>query len=209
MIHLEDLVAPRNEAPNPFRLSSAGKCARRLAYALHYPGEVPPVEPRVVAIFELGSLIHDWLRGKLTALYGERFHSVERTVELEVDPDFKVPGHVDGILETESGPVLLDIKSASDKSAQNMFSNGVPYEYVAQVNAYLEATGIERGALVVYNKNTSELFTLPVDRDPAVVAQVKERFRAVRCSTPEQLPEREHEASSFACRYCPFQQRCW
>ncbi|MGK0619546.1 PD-(D/E)XK nuclease family protein [Meiothermus cerbereus] len=209
MIQIEDLVPPREKAPNPFRLSSAGKCARRLAYELHYPGEVPPVEPRVVAIFELGSLIHDWLREKLAALYGERFHSVERAVELEVDPGFAVPGRIDGILETESGPVLLDIKSASDKSAQSMSSNGVPYDYVAQVNAYLEATGLQKGLLVVYNKNTSEITTLPVDHDPAVVAQVKERFRAVRCSTPEQLPEREYETDSFACRYCPFRGRCW
>ncbi|ADH65357.1 hypothetical protein Mesil_3564 (plasmid) [Allomeiothermus silvanus DSM 9946] len=209
MVNLESLIAPRDEAPNPFRLSAAGKCARRLGYELHYPQEVPPVEPRVVAIFELGSLIHDWMRGKLSALYGERFHSVERPVELEVEPGFAVPGHIDGILETEEGPLLLDIKSASDKSAQNMSSNGAPYEYRAQVNAYLEATGLQKGALVVYNKNTSEVTTLPVDHDPTVVAQIKERFRAVRHSTPEQLPEREHEASSFACRYCPFRGRCW
>lgn len=209
MIHLEDLVAPRDAAPNPFRLSSAGKCARRLACELHFPQDVPAVEPRVVAIFELGSLIHDWLREKLAALYGERFHSVERAVELEVDPDFKVPGHVDGILETGSGPVLLDIKSASDKSAQNMSSNGAPYEYRAQVNAYLEATGLKKGALVVYNKNTSEITHLPVVHDPKVVQEVKERFRAVRRSTPEHLPEREHPAGSFTCRYCPFRERCW
>jgi CRISPR/Cas system-associated exonuclease Cas4 (RecB family) len=209
MVNLENLVAPRDEAPNPFRLSSAGKCARRLAYELHYPEELPKVEPRVVAIFELGSLIHDWLREKLAAQHGERFHSVEKPVELEVDPGFVVSGHVDGILETQEGPVLLDIKSASDRSARNMVSWGVPYDYRAQVNAYLEATGIRKGALVVYNKNTSEITTLPVDHDPTVVAQVRERFRKVRRSTPESLPPREHIFESQACRYCPFQERCW
>jgi len=209
MIRLEDLVAPRDEVPNPFRLSAAGKCARRLAYELHHPGELPAVEPRVVAIFELGSLIHDWMRGKLKSLYGEGFHSVEKPVELEVEPGFTVPGHIDGVLETAEGPLLLDIKSASDKSAQIMVNSGIPYEYRAQVNAYLEATGIRKGALVVYNKNTSEITTLPVNYDPEVVEQVKKRFRAVRRSSPEELPEREHHHDSFACRYCPFRGRCW
>jgi CRISPR/Cas system-associated exonuclease Cas4 (RecB family) len=209
MIHLEDLVTPRKETPNPFRLSSAGKCARRLAYELHYPEELPAVEPRVVAIFELGSLIHDWMREKLKNLYGEGFHSIEKAVELEVEPGFTVPGHIDGVLESAEGPLLLDIKSASDKSAQIMVNSGMPYDYRAQVNAYLEATGIRRGALVVYNKNTSEITTLPVDYDPVVVAEVRERFRKVRGSTPKELPEREHEHDSFACRYCPFKGRCW
>lgn len=167
------------------------------------------MEPRVVAIFELGSLIHDWMREKLKNLHGEGFHSVEKPVELEVEPGFTVPGHIDGVLETDQGPLLLDIKSASDKSAQMMVNSGIPYDYRAQVNAYLEATGIRKGALVVYNKNTSEITTLPVDYDPAVVTQVRERFQAVRRSTPEELPEREHDRDSFACRYCPFKGRCW
>jgi len=208
MVNLESLIAPRDEAPNPFRLSAAGKCARQMAYERHYPEELPPVEPRVVAIFELGSLIHDWLREKLLAVHGEGFHSIEKPVELEVEPGFTVPGHIDGVLEAPDGPVLLDIKSASDRSARSMVGY-VPYKYRAQVNAYLEATGLRRGALVVYNKNTSEITTLPVDYDPEVVEQVKRRFRAVRDSTPESLPPREHIFESQECRYCPFRERCW
>jgi RecB family exonuclease len=201
--------AAAREPGSPLRLSASGKCARYLAYWLHFPELIPPPTPRGLAIFELGQAVHDWVRGYLAAAFGERFHSVEREVELEVAPGLRVRGHTDGILETGEGPLLLDIKTASARSAQRMHEQGVPYEYRAQLNAYLEASGLERGALLVYVKDTSEMFELPVRRDPAVVEQVRRRFLKVAQSTPQALPEREYARQSLACAWCPLQTRCW
>ncbi len=195
--------------PSPYSLSQSGKCVRMLAYMRHFPELMAPMTPRGLAIFELGHRIHDWVREKLTAAYGDNFHSIEKRVELEVTPELRVPGHIDGIVEDESGPVLLDIKSANNDSFARMVEYGPPYDYRAQVNAYLEATGLDQGVLLLYNKNTSDMRCLPVQRNDIIVEQVKRRFQAVAESAPDNLPEREHEKSSYACTYCPYRSRCW
>lgn len=206
---LMEAIAHRQEGDyNPFRLSSAGKCARQMAYGLHYPHLLPPVDHNLAARLALGHLIHGYLQAKLSEAYGERFHSVEAPVYLDTG-EVQVPGHIDGIVEEEDGPVIVDIKTASRWSAKRMLEGEIPYAYVAQVNAYMEAVGIDRGALLVYVKDTSDLFSVGLERDPEVVEKVKWRFNAVLNSTPESLPPREREKGSWECEGCPFRLMCW
>ena len=231
-------------SPVPLRLSAAGHCGRKLVYGMHFPEEGEELSSRAVSVFDLGHLIHDAER--------QRIQEVARLVREEervtfvveklapvgtpvaeavahqcVEEDgwlhLHVPGHIDGVLELADGPALLDIKSTSTRSFTEKIKEGPGYEYSAQLNAYMDATGIHRAWLWLYNKETSHRATVPVPYDPRIVEEVKARFRRAALSTPEELPPREHapkqelrkgqptgrEYLPWQCAYCAFVQLCW
>lgn len=208
------------ETSNLLRLSAAGKCQRALAYSLHYKNPVVRTH-RGVAVTLLGHVIHELERSIIKQV--APLHSEEKEVWFRVDDQHRIKGHIDGILETEEGPVILDIKTANAKSFAEMLKNGPRDDYVAQVNAYMEATGVRKAYLWLYNKDTSTRAVLPVVYSPLVVEKVRSRFRNALYSTKDNLPEREYEPQQeirkgqptgrlylpWQCSYCPFVSLCW
>ena len=221
---LEFLFSTEREPrkPNPFRLSSSGKCTRRLAFEKLFPDEKEDVSTRAYNVFLLGDVLHEldrYLIGQVTEL-----HSMEKEVKFFVDDEVGyVTGHTDGIVELVDGPIVLDVKTAATASFTRMAQEGPPPDYVAQLNAYMDALGIHRAALWVYDKNVSQRMVLPIEYDPSVVQAVRERFRMVWEATPDNLPPREYEPQAemrrkkptgreylpWQCSYCPFVTRCW
>lgn len=202
------------------RLSAGGKCQRAIAYSLHYEVPSSPTH-RFIAVTLLGHVIHDLERSLIKQV--APLHSEEKEVWFRVDEKHSIKGHIDGILETEEGSVILDIKTANAKSFTEMVKNGPREDYIAQVNAYMDATGVHKAYLWLYNKDTSHRAVLPVVYDPKVVEKVRSRFRNALYSTPDNLPEREYEPQQeirkgqptdrlylpWQCSYCPFVGLCW
>lgn len=208
--------------PNPMRLSSSGKCARAMAYTKLVPDEIPPISSRGYNIFMLGDILHESERALIAQVAPLDWQ--ERVVELYVDEEVgSVKGHCDGRVQLADGYALIDVKTASDSSYSRMVSQGLPEDYVAQLNAYMAATGVHRAFIWAYNKNTSERAILPVLYDEQIVADVKERFRGVHGATLDNLPPRAFEPQDemrqrkptgrqylyWKCCYCDFTERCW
>lgn len=208
--------------PNPFRLSSSGRCVRELAYKKLVPEEIKPPDIRAYNIFMLGDILHESERALIQKVAPLDWQ--EKVVRFYVDEEVGyVEGHCDGRLELAGGHVLLDVKTAGDSGFSRMMREGVGYEYRAQLNAYMDATGIHQSVIWAYNKNTSERAVLPVSYEPALVEEVRERFRAVHAATLDSLPPRPYEPRAemrqrrptgreylhFKCAYCPVVQRCW
>jgi hypothetical protein len=213
-------VATEESEYNYLRLSSSGKCQRAIAYSLHYP--IPAsTGHRGVSVLLLGHVLHDLERGLIKKV--APLHSEEMRVELDVGEGYRVPGHIDGVVDTAEGPFIIDIKTANTKSFNDMARNGPRDDYVAQLNAYMEATGIKQAFLWLYNKDTSHRMVLPVAYDEEVVKRVKTRFLNALKSTPDSLPEREYGPQEeirnkkptgrlylpWQCSYCAFVQMCW
>lgn len=213
-------TAAEESEHNYLRLSASGKCQRAIAYSLHYPLPIN-ANHRGVSVLLLGHILHDLERSFIRKV--APLHSEERRVELDVGEGFRVPGHIDGIIETVEGPFILDIKTANTKSFNDMVKNGPREDYVAQVNAYMAATGIKQAFLWLYNKDTSHRAVLPIVYSEEVVERVKTRFLSALKSTPDSLPEREYSPQEeirnkrptgrqylpWQCSYCPFVQLCW
>jgi hypothetical protein len=213
-------IAAEKSEYNYLRLSSSGKCQRAIAYSLHYP--IPAsTGHRGVSVLLLGHVLHDLERGLIKKV--APLHSEEMRVELDVGEGYRVPGHIDGVVDTAEGPFIIDIKTANTKSFNDMARNGPRDDYVAQLNAYMEATGIKQAFLWLYNKDTSHRMVLPVAYDEEVVKRVKTRFLNALKSTPDSLPEREYGPQEeirnkkptgrlylpWQCSYCAFVQMCW
>lgn len=238
------LVETEQTQGSSLRLSSAGTCARKLAWANHLWEEIPPISSRAASIFALGHLLHDAERDlirEVAPLVREeervylkipdltqdlhQLHPIvhPQTVRNGNGYTLMVPGHVDGVLEFDDGPVLVDIKTTSTRSFGEMVKEGPSYEYRAQLNAYMEATGIHQAWLWLYNKETSHRAAVPVPYDPRIVEEVKARFRRAALATPDNPPPREYapkqelrkkeptgrEYLPWQCSYCSFTSRCW
>lgn len=213
-------IAAEESEYNYVRLSSSGKCQRAIAYSLHYP--IPASTGyRGVSVLLLGHVLHDLERSLIKKV--APLHSEEMRVELDVGDGYRVPGHIDGVVDTAEGPFIIDIKTANTKSFNDMARNGPRDDYVAQVNAYMEAVGIKQAFLWLYNKDTSHRMVLPVTYSEEVVKRVKTRFLNALKSTPDSLPEREYSPQEeirnkkptgrlylpWQCSYCAFVQMCW
>jgi hypothetical protein len=213
-------IAAEESEYNYLRLSSSGRCQRAIAYSLHYP--IPAsTGHRGVSVLLLGHVLHDLERGLIKKV--APLHSEEMRVELDVGEGHRVPGHIDGVVDTAEGPFIIDIKTANTKSFNDMARNGPRDDYVAQLNAYMAATGIKQAFLWLYNKDTSHRMVLPVAYDEEVVKRVKTRFLNALRSTPKSLPEREYGPQEeirnkkptgrlylpWQCSYCAFVQMCW
>jgi hypothetical protein len=216
-----ELVYRPAGGPEPvLRPSSAGKCARALAYKRFYPDEAEPLTARAISVFALGHVIHDMERQLIGTVCP--LEDVEKTVSFDLD-GHEVTGHIDGVLHLTSGPVLLDIKTTNAASYERMLREGPSPDYVAQLNIYLEATGLKEGYLWLFNKDTAHRAVLQVPYDPAVVETVRRRWRSVLEASPEALPERAYgpveevrkgrstgrEYLPWQCSYCAFVRKCW
>lgn len=233
----------RANGPTQLRLSSAGTCARQLAYKIHNWQDATPYDSRAISNFALGDTIHDVERAHIRSV--APLHSEEKAVTFVVDPEpiyprwgwdertqqmyvketgpLEVVGHIDGILDLQDGPMLIDIKSASSFGFEEAERNGASYEYTAQLNAYMEATGIKRAALWMFNKNNGVRQIIPVQYKPELVAAIKQRFMKAATSSLGLMPKREHapevemsrkqptgyERLPWNCKYCSFVQVCW
>lgn len=204
------------------RCSSAGKCTRQLAYWKHHPDKAEPIRPRALSIFLNGYSIHEQERWLISQVADLRF--VERNVEFYPNQIVGVvPGRVDGVVQLRDGPALLDIKTAAEFGFRDMQRQGVPEEYKAQMQCYMDAMGIPRTIIWAYNKNTSHRAVHMIEWDELVHRKVADRFTAVELSTPENLPDRDfkpkrevvrkketgREYLVWQCSYCPFTEMCY
>lgn len=214
--------------PNPYRASSAGECARKLAYMKLYPDEVMSDvgDPRVISLLDLGNTIHDSERKLYTDL-GYTLSDVESTVEYKLLMDdmteLTINGKIDGKLNLPEEVIPFDIKTASDASFKKVLNMGLPYAYKAQAQVYLDSMKAHKMWFIFYNKNTSDRAVIEYLSDPNMSYQVAERFRQVYNATESNIPAREYipyrkkekgkQTQTLVldshCAQCVFKDRCY
>jgi len=215
-IHLK--YRPEDSLKSMLRFSSSGKCPRAISYSMLYPEQKEPLSARAISIFQLGHIVHDVERSIIAEV--NELVDQEKEVFIEVD-DFKVFGHIDGILKLKNKDVLLDIKTVNER-AWKEFDRETPKDYIAQLNVYMYATGLREAYLWVYNKGTSHRKIVPIPYNELVVEESLERFRsAIHGYKTGELPERPYSYKEFEtefyiertlpwqCSYCAFTRLCW
>jgi len=209
-----------NEEPaskGKLRLSAAGQCPRKLAYAYHgiekngkeidgrrrltfFAGDVSEITITLLAKLALKK----YGGGVLLATGRE-----QATVKFKVN-GIEIEGHPDGIFWDFQKGRLLECKSMSDYSFRELEKGEISEEYLAQDNCYLDALNFGECIHIGYNKNNSIMFEKIVKRDPKVVEECKKNLLSVLISTPEKLPEPKYPEPdekgfcSWRCLYCPW-----
>jgi CRISPR/Cas system-associated exonuclease Cas4 (RecB family) len=111
--------------------------------------------------------------------------------------------------------VLVEIKTTYDNIWNlRLNNNEVPPYQKMQLLIYMYATNHERGFFMTENKNTGELFVLPIrmtDENKAEVERVFEWMHKVKANADAQelLPTRPFTQASKQCKGCGIKNKCW
>lgn len=104
---------------------------------------------------------------------------------------------------------IVDLKSASDSSFKR--TTTCDYKYKIQVSIYMMCLDINTAVVYYENKNTQYTKEFLVERD----SQLEQSIQRTALDLMDilkngKIPKRKYDSkSTFECRYCDFQRRCW
>ncbi len=144
-------------------------------------------------------------------------------------------GHIDGVLVDLAGQrYLWEHKALNHFTFNGVWNGEWPLDYFTQTTMYMRGLGLDKGVLLVKNKNTAQYieFLLSFDKaaDMLTVEEVihsnserrkgqvfanlyrdaVQKFEAVEhFRVSGKLPERQYELGHWRCEYCPYGETCW
>jgi hypothetical protein len=207
------------EQKAPFlSMSEIGGCERNLWAGLHEIPQDKEIEPRILALFELGKHVEihviELLRASGRIVWdvdpetNEQFHYT--------DFDNRFRGRTDGMIELGSSQphrALLEIKSANQKQFDLLIEVGYAVwhpKYADQLCVYMGYADLKEALVIVYCKNDSRLYAERLKSNPV-------RFHALRLKAGRileaetTLPRPEEAKSQYCgfCKWCSRNQWCW
>jgi hypothetical protein len=206
----------RKDEPKNLRLSSAGKCARSLAYDyLGFEQSGKSIDARGRMVFWLGDCVETTVicLAKLSGIKILNTGKDQIKVDLKITDEVEISGHPDGIVEHEGEKFLLEVKSMTSYGFSE-FERGIINEtYLCQVDSYMEALGLDKCVFVAINKESGVLGEKILTKNKERVEFVKNNIRAVLKSTKEELPKRPYEPNEkgfypWMCSYCGSYKTC-
>lgn len=209
------MTEEREVAFGQIRLSAAGACPTRNAYAYHgFEKRGKETDSRAKMIFWLGDLAEMTVvsLAKLAgcAITATGFNQIK--VSLLIG-NTTVPGHPDGLF-IESGIRLLEVKSMTSYRFEEFQKEIISNEYLDQINSYLEALDLNSCIIIALNKESGVLHENLVTRDHKRISNLKSRLKSVIDSTPSDLPEKPFKPDvngvlPWNCLYCSYWGHCW
>jgi predicted phage-related endonuclease len=189
-------------------ISELGMCARRVIYA-HSQDVVPEVSEEQARVMELGHLL-EALRRRELKRQGRRVFSPQ--AEVKFGP---AKGHVDGFVRQEGSAILWEAKSTTGFSLAKWRKEGLPRRIAWQISAYAKGLSdllgerVSKILLETIDRTNGEIFSWTYDRDEAITQDALQRAEFLaQCLADGSMPDREFEANSSDCRYCPFLSHC-
>jgi len=199
------------------RLSSVGRCPRQVAYGFHGIEKAgKEMDQRAKIVFWMGDLVELTVTN-LAKLAGCNLTATgfnQMQIKLPVNGSM-ISGHPDGILFEDKQQFLLEVKSMSSYGFEKFQNGDIDSAYLAQVNSYMEALGLNRCVFVGINKDSGVMAERVIDKDPVLVERIRENIKTVLKSTPENLPPQPTEYGpdpkgfyTWNCRYCAWWKVC-
>jgi CRISPR/Cas system-associated exonuclease Cas4 (RecB family) len=142
---------------------------------------------------------------------------VEAEKEANTIGDSELPpirGYIDAIVNWKGEEVVVEIKTTrSNTWNYRQVNNMVPGYQLIQLLIYMYTEGKDRGFFLTENKDTHEIFILPVkmtDTNKKFVEDVFDWMRKVKTNADEgELPTRPFSKSSMQCKGCAVRNTCW
>lgn len=118
-------------------------------------------------------------------------------------------GNADGILETEDGSAIVEIKSMNDAKWKECKKKGVRYShpmYYAQMQYMMGLSDIQMAILVAYNKNNSDYLHEWVEYNTFYYYSLKQKVEDIINGKGKKI---SHDESDWRCRGCFKRSACW
>lgn len=212
---INDAIAKQNaDEPRPYiGASSIGRpCARETWYSFKgIEGKKTPSNAQTT--FDIGKRLETLLLDYVD-LAGIIIVRAEKDNNFLFYQDNELPifqGHLDAIiLLPNEKPIVLEIKTAKNSSFMKFKKVGLfdwSPGYYAQMQSYMGMTGYTRAAILVINKDTSELHHEWIDFDLSFYESLREKARLISmCKSPP--PRINKNPTYFICNRCSFKEVC-
>jgi CRISPR/Cas system-associated exonuclease Cas4 (RecB family) len=193
----------------PSGLGYSGSCARYWYYAFNGAKFEYDTDAKAMANMNAGTQA------------GQRIAEVLDKAGLLVDDEVAIRhndppifGYVDAMVRWKGEVIPCEVKTTKQETWNyRAINNMVPGYQMLQLLIYMYVTGKDRGFFLTENKNTHEIFILPVKMTEEYKALVEKTFdwmRMVKKNADEgELPTRPFTKSSMQCKGCPVRNTCW
>jgi CRISPR/Cas system-associated exonuclease Cas4 (RecB family) len=134
------------------------------------------------------------------------------TIEHETYPPIR--GYIDAIVNWKGEELVVEVKTTRNGTWNTrVLSNSVPGYQLVQLLIYMYVTNHDKGFFLTENKDTHELFILPIkmtDEYCEYVESIFDWMRNVKENADNgELPTRPFTKSSVQCKGCPVRNECW
>lgn len=186
----------------------AGECPRYWYLAFEGGDFESENTPQEIANMENGSLSHERIQRAVEKT--DIFVSKEKKIIVSDPPIF---GFQDLELFWNDGNLPVEIKTTRDIAFQRRKESGTALPYHrAQLLIYMYVQNYELGLILYENKDTHELFGVPLamtDENRAWVEKTFNWMRSVRKAWEDRkLPAKNYRANSKVCKKCPLKALC-
>lgn len=193
----------------PSSLGYNGSCPRYWYYAFNGAEFDMSADATAVANMDAGTDAGKRLAGLLD--------KAGLLVDDEVKATYSDPpifGYIDALVRWKGEVIVCEIKTCKSSSWQyRAVNNIVPGYQMLQLLIYMYITDKERGFFMTENKDTHELFILPVrmtDENRQLVERTFDWMRKIKDNAENgKLPTRPFTKSSMQCKGCPVKDICW
>jgi predicted RecB family nuclease len=193
------------QSRNNLGLSEIGNPCRRYLWLRNRGHRVNPISARTHRIFQLGDSIESDLISDLEDV-GFLITDKQKQYHIQFGSQI-VYGHIDSEIQYDGTPHILEIKSANDNNFRSLLKKQYRVwnsAYYAQIQAYMHASDIVHALIIVYNKNTSELYSEVIDYNPEYT---KTLIKFVTNSITADIPQTFCGDKTAA--YCDFRKICY
>lgn len=193
----------------PSGLGYSGSCPRYWYYAFNGAEFVYDTDAKAMANMNAGSDAGKRLADLLDK--AGILVSSEQEARLQDPPIF---GYIDAVVKWKGEEIPVEIKTTKTETWQSRANNNtVPGYQLVQLLIYMYVMGKKRGFFLTENKNTHDIFILPIrmtDENLALVERIFEWMRLVKKNADDgKLPKRPFTKSSMQCKGCPVKKKCW
>jgi len=209
---LDALYDSKYRARTRLGMSEIGHECNRYLWYKHNGYQDKKPDARILRLFELGNVIENHLIEDLKKC-GFTVENRQTVIRIE-QAGHKIEGHSDGVITGPKPffkPHLLEIKTAGEKAFKDLKKKGYQDwnpKYKAQIHVYMIGFGISRCLVVVYNKNTSEIYSERIRLDSDYAASIlKNVFWVMRLKNPP--PRICPRADWWKAKWCDFGKECF
>lgn len=208
----EDAAAekPRYEALGVSASSLGHPCDRKLWLDMRWASPPEHVDGRKLRIFERGDIEEDRVIDDLRRAGVEITREQDRFSLARGWLRGKIDAVGVGFREAPKAEHVVEIKSAKAADWRGVVKHGVAKhkpEHYHQIHIGMYALGIDRGAYVIVNKDTEEIWIERIRLDP--VQAERDVARVERLAAEDTAPLRiADSADKMPCRFCPHKTLC-
>lgn len=193
----------------PSGLGYSGSCPRYWYYAFNGAEFVYDTSAQAMANMDAGS--------DAGVRLAKMLQKAGILVDSEIPAKHEDPpigGFIDAVVRWKGEEIPVEIKTTKAETWQaRANSNSVPGYQLVQLLIYMYVMGKKRGFFLTENKNTHEIFILPIrmtDENLALVERIFDWMRLVKKNAEEgELPQRPFTKSSMQCKGCAVRETCW